>query len=33
MPTSLIDTLNENELLDLLAYLTASGDPKAKVFK
>ncbi len=33
MPMGLIDTLNEEELKDLFAYLLASGDPKAAVFK
>ncbi|MDZ4851547.1 MAG: c-type cytochrome [Pirellulaceae bacterium] len=33
MPAGLIDTLNEEELKDLIAFLMASGDPKAKVFK
>ncbi len=33
MPANLIDTLNADELKDLFAYLLASGDPKAAVFK
>lgn len=33
MPVNLIDTLNAEELKDLFAYLMASGDPKAAVFK
>jgi putative heme-binding domain-containing protein len=32
MPDKLIDPLNENELLDLLAYLLSRGDPKHPVF-
>ena len=28
MPKGLLDTLNENELRDLLAYLMSGGDPK-----
>jgi putative heme-binding domain-containing protein len=33
MPAGLIDTLNENELKDLLAYLMSSGDPNSKMFR
>ena len=33
MPLGLIDGLNEEELKDLLAYVMAAGDKKAKVFK
>ena len=33
MPIALVDTLNAEELKDLFAYLLASGDPKAPVFK
>ncbi len=33
MPAALVDTLNAEELKDLFAYLLASGDPKAPVFK
>jgi putative heme-binding domain-containing protein len=33
MPVGLIDTLNADELKALIAYLMASGDPKAKYFK
>ena len=33
MPVALVDTLNAEELKDLFAYLLASGDPKAQVFK
>ncbi len=32
MPDKLVDPLNENELLDLLAYLLSRGDPKHPVF-
>lgn len=33
MPAALVDTLNAEELKDLFAYLLASGDAKAPVFK
>jgi putative heme-binding domain-containing protein len=33
MPSGLIDTLNPEELKALVAYLMASGDPKAKYYK
>lgn len=33
MPTSLLDTLNRDEILDLLAYLKSGGDPNDVVFK
>ena len=33
MPAGLIDTLNEQELKDLIAYLLASGDRKAKYYQ
>jgi putative heme-binding domain-containing protein len=33
MPVGLIDSLNPDELKDLIAYLMASGDPKAKLYK
>jgi len=33
MPTGLVDTLNEEELRDLLAYLLSGGDQKAAVFR
>ncbi len=33
MPAALIDTLNEEEVLDLLAYALARGNPKDKRFK
>ncbi|MCC6510058.1 MAG: c-type cytochrome, partial [Pirellulaceae bacterium] len=33
MPVGLIDTLNAEELKDLMAYMLASGDPRAQVFK
>jgi putative heme-binding domain-containing protein len=33
MPVGLIDTLNPEELQDLLAYLMAGGDSRAKVYK
>ena len=32
MPPSLINVLNQNELLDLLAYLVSGGNPQDKVF-
>jgi putative heme-binding domain-containing protein len=33
MPEGLVDTLNPEELKDLIAYLLAAGDPKAAVYK
>ena len=33
MPAGLVDTLNQEELKDLIAYLMASGDQKAKFYK
>ena len=33
MPTALVDSFNEEELEDLLAYLLSGGDQKADVFK
>ncbi|HJZ57109.1 MAG TPA: hypothetical protein VKE74_19220, partial [Gemmataceae bacterium] len=33
MPEKLIDTLNESEVLDLLAYLLSRGDPNHPMFK
>jgi putative heme-binding domain-containing protein len=33
MPTGLIDALNEEELRNLLAYIMAAGDKKAKVYR
>jgi putative heme-binding domain-containing protein len=33
MPPGLINTLNKDELLDLLAYLMSGGNPKDKVFQ
>lgn len=33
MPTGLVDFLNEEELLDLLAYLVSRGNPEAEAFK
>lgn len=33
MPEKLLDTLNENEVLDLLAYMLSRGDPKHPMFK
>lgn len=33
MPPGLINSLNENELLDMLAYLLSGGDPKDKAFQ
>jgi hypothetical protein len=32
MPPGLINTLNENELLDLVAYMFSGGNPKDKAF-
>jgi putative heme-binding domain-containing protein len=32
MPENLLDTLTEEEILDLAAYLKAGGDPKSEVF-
>jgi putative heme-binding domain-containing protein len=33
MPLGLIDSLNENELRDLMAYVMSAGDRKAKVYR
>jgi putative heme-binding domain-containing protein len=33
MPANLLDTLDRDEILDLLAYLEASGDPAAANFQ
>jgi hypothetical protein len=33
MPPSLINALNQDELLDLLAYLVSGGNKADKVFK
>ena len=33
MPQGLLVTLNKDEILDLLAYITAGGDPNAPAFK
>jgi putative heme-binding domain-containing protein len=33
MPAKLLDTLNENEVLDLIAYMLSRGDPKHPMFK
>lgn len=33
MPPGLINSLNENELLDLIAYLQSAGNPEAKIFQ
>ena len=33
MPDSLLKQLNENEVLDLLAYLLSRGDPKHPMFR
>ena len=33
MPLGLIDGLNEEELKDLMAYVIAAGDKKAKAYK
>ncbi len=32
MPPGLINGLNKDELLDLLAYILSAGDPKDKAF-
>jgi putative heme-binding domain-containing protein len=33
MPTGLIDVLEQDEILDLIAYIRSGGDPKDKAFK
>ena len=33
MPEGLLKTLNDNEVLDLLAYLLSRGDPKDPMFR
>jgi putative heme-binding domain-containing protein len=33
MPNGLLDTLTQEEILDLVAYLRAGGDPQHQVFK
>lgn len=33
MPENLLGALNENEVLDLLAYLLSRGDPKDAMFR
>jgi putative heme-binding domain-containing protein len=33
MPPGLINSLNQDELLDLIAYVMSGGDPKGKAFK
>jgi hypothetical protein len=33
MPPALINSLNKEELLDLLAYLTSGGNPTGSAFK
>lgn len=33
MPSGLLDTLNEQEILDLLAYLRAGGNPKHSIYQ
>jgi len=33
MPSGLIDILNQDEVLDLIAYIRSAGDPKDKAFK
>ena len=33
MPAGLIDTLKEDEIMDLLAYLLSRGDAKSPMFK
>jgi hypothetical protein len=32
MPTALLNTLNPDEVLDLMAYLLSAGNPQDKVF-
>jgi hypothetical protein len=33
MPSGLLDTLQEDEILDLLAYMLSGGDPQAEYFQ
>jgi hypothetical protein len=33
MPPGLINTMNKDELLDLIAYMVSGGNPKDKVFQ
>jgi hypothetical protein len=33
MPEGLLDTLKEDEILDLMAYLLSRGDRNSKMFK
>jgi hypothetical protein len=33
MPSNLLDAMDENEILDLLAYLYARGDPTHEAFQ
>jgi hypothetical protein len=33
MPKGLLDKLTREEILDLVAYVIARGDPKSKVFQ
>ncbi len=33
MPDGLLKQLNENEVLDLLAYLLSRGDPQSPMFR
>ena len=33
MPAGLINSLNKDELLDLIAYLQSAGNPEAKAFQ
>ena len=33
MPDKLLNTLNENEVLDLLAYMLSRGDPNHPMFR
>jgi hypothetical protein len=33
MPEGLINTLKQDEILDLVAYLLSAGDSKAKMFR
>jgi hypothetical protein len=33
MPSGLLDTMNENEVLDLLAFLLSRGDRQSSMFQ
>jgi hypothetical protein len=33
MPSGLLDTLNEQEILDLMAYLRSGGNPKHSLYQ